>query len=110
MLNDANIGPSQVLATSGATILGIFLSLFLLIIPKNPEGVVVGFRDFAWAPGDLIFFLNSRRRLVRVLKLHRSFILTKKRNINPAKSSPTPFKDKCGGKFPLISMGVERRV
>ena len=88
--------------------------LFLVIIPlvlllvttvvKIPEGVVVGFQIFAWAPkknnknyGKKIkfgppppgplgaifrffwFFLeNFRRRSVRVLKLHRGFILTKK--------------------------------
>ena len=39
--------------TKVATILGIFLFLLLLfLIPlfKTPEGVVVGFQIFAWAP------------------------------------------------------------
>ena len=36
------------------------------------------------------FFENIRRRSVRVLKLHRGFILIKKGDINPPKNSETP--------------------
>jgi hypothetical protein len=38
----------------------------------------------------MCFFENFRRRSVRVLKLHRVFILTKKGDINPPKNSETP--------------------
>jgi hypothetical protein len=81
-------------------------SFFLPPLFKTTEGVVVGFQIFAWAPkkniknsekktkfgppppgplgGDFFVFLlffceNFRRRSVRVLKLHRGFILTKKK-------------------------------
>ena len=49
-----------------------------------------------WPPGGAIFrffqvFLeNFRRRSVRVLKLHRGFILTKKGDINPQTNLETP--------------------
>ena len=44
------------------------------------------------------FFENFRRRSVRVLKLHRGFILTKKGDINPPKNSETP-SGPLGGVF-----------
>ena len=65
------IGPSEVRATSGATywsersacdqrsnlgrplflVINLFFSSFLFIpLFKTPEGVVVGFQIFAWAP------------------------------------------------------------
>ena len=48
------IGQSEVHATSGAIsgrpLFFFFLLLFLIPLFKNPEGVVVGFRNFAWAP------------------------------------------------------------
>ena len=43
------------------------------------------------------FFENIRRRSVRVLKLHRGFILTKKGDINPQKNSETPLAPWGGG-------------
>jgi hypothetical protein len=55
--------------------------------PLGPLGVI--FRFF------LFFFENIRRRSVRVLKLHRWFILPKKGDINPNKNSETP--PPCGG-------------
>ena len=48
------------------------------------------------------FFENLRRRLVRVLKLHRGFILTKKADINPPKDSETPPWPPGGGAFFLL--------
>jgi hypothetical protein len=64
------IGPSEVRATSGQH-LGF---LFFLLPPlyKTTEGVVVGF--------------EIRRRSVRVLKLHRRFILTEKKEILTAQN------------------------
>jgi hypothetical protein len=38
----------------------------------------------------MCFFENFRRKSVRVLKLHRGFILIKKGDINPPKNSETP--------------------
>jgi hypothetical protein len=56
---------------------------------------------------------NIRRRSVRVPKLHRGFILTKKGDINPRKKSETPlapwggiFRFFCG-KFQKLSYGSE---
>jgi hypothetical protein len=72
-----------------ATILCIFPLILFLLPPlfKTTEGVVLGFEMCAWAPrGDFFkkfFFENIRRRSVRVLKLHRGSILTKKEDINP---------------------------
>jgi hypothetical protein len=92
------------------------LHILIFLAPplfKTTEGVVVGFQIFAWAPkkkkknsGKKIkfgppppgplgaifrFFLeNFRRRSIRVLKLHRGFILTKKGDISPPKNSETP--------------------
>ena len=45
-----------------------------------------------------LFFENFRRRSVRVLKLHRGFILTKKGDINPQKNFETP-PGPLGGRF-----------
>ena len=43
--------PWLLVETKVATILGIFLFLLLgVLLFKNPEGVVVGFQIFAWAP------------------------------------------------------------
>jgi hypothetical protein len=44
--------------------------------------VFLGFPD--------LFFEYFRRRSVRVLKLHRGFILTEKGDINPQTNSETP--------------------
>jgi hypothetical protein len=101
-------GTSTLADTKVATILGIFpLFFFFWGIPlfKTTEGVVVGFTFLHGlnsgkkvkfgppSPGPLraifmffrLFFENNRRRLVRVLKLYRGFILTKKGDFNPPK-------------------------
>jgi hypothetical protein len=54
------------------------------------------------SPGPLggdfyVYFEDIRRRSVRVLKLHRGFILTKKDDINPQKIGRPPLAPWGGG-------------
>jgi hypothetical protein len=68
-----------------------FFFFFLPLLFKTTEGVVVGF--FV-----CFLFENIRRISVRVLELHRGFILTKKGDINPQKIQRPPLAP-WGGVF-----------
>jgi hypothetical protein len=76
----------------------ILLVLLLVVSTDIKIPVVVVGKKIKFVPpppgplwGDFSFLQkNIRRRSVRVLKLHRGIILTKKGDINPKKNSKTP--------------------
>ena len=77
------IGLSEIRATRSKLCRPLFLVINLLLtllatFTKIPEGVVVDFLK-------ILFCLNSRRRLVGALKLHRGFIRTRKQILTPQK-------------------------